>query len=77
MLGDCRLHDLVAELVNRWEDEDEEAARPGSRCSHSSRSGRYGVEDPLPEVPGGYVQKRDPRNWWAGPAHEVAGPSRR
>lgn len=69
MLGACRLYDLVAdpaELVDRWDDEDPDAAAARVALLRHLAVWQMRVEDPLPEVPRGYAQKRDPRNWQVG-----------
>jgi arylsulfatase A-like enzyme len=68
ILGDCRLYDLVAdpgELVNRWEDDDQDAAIARVALLRQLAVWQMRVEDPLPEVPRGYAQKHDHRNWSA------------
>ncbi|WP_082764178.1 sulfatase-like hydrolase/transferase [Frondihabitans sp. PAMC 28766] len=66
VLGVCHLYDLEAdpaELVDRWDDGTDEAKGAARALLAALAVWQMRAEDPLPTTPGGYLLKRDPRNW--------------
>lgn len=67
MLGSCRLYDLQndpAETIDRFRDGSSEAAEAAVDLLNELALWQMRGEDPLPDVPGGYAMKQDPRNWF-------------